>query len=1024
METIRLKCWTCGNVLEITDTEKSVAQCTHCDNIYTIPKANSEKKMHLFARANHLLSICEFDKAESIYESIVAEFPDEAEGYWGLLLCKYGIEYVEDPASGYKVPTCHRASFESFMEDSNYKKVLETADDVARKVYQEKAAAFEQLRQDIMKVSAEEEPYDIFISFKHKDENGNRTLDSVLAQDLYTALTEKGYRVFYSHITLRSHTGVNFEPYIFAALNSAKVMLVVGTCSEYLNAVWVKNEWSRFLKLMATDRQKCLFPCYKDMDPEEDMPKEFKRLQRVDLSQVGAINDIILSLETYVFGKKQAQSAAPQSIANATVDSYLERAYMFLEDSKWDKADEYFEKVLDMDPKNARAYLGKLLALHHWVNPEKLQYLWEPFGQEEYYQKAIRFADPTLKATLEGYLNVVLERNYSHAVKVLQTSTSADEVLRAGERFKSIRNYKNAPELVQACTARANRLVKEGKYAAAVQVMKTSRKPENLLAAAKQLVALASDFPDAARLAEECRKDAAWLTQEANKKAEYDRQNAIYHKALQRAEDKEQYALRDAADMLSKIPDFKDARQLAKTYRDRHEEFMNKLHYDHAVFQKEYADSKAPSTDWEKKQQQECYEEALKIFEQLSGYRDADKLAHRIRTRKRRKVIRIIAILMTIVLIIMSLSVWAVVILPEKNYAEAEKMYAEGNYLGAAEKFRYLHHRDSDERYLDAVYRHGEVCLEDGNTSDAMFAFGTIPDYKDARERSWEMWNNVRENKTIDGEYTAMAHIKNDGTVRISGRGDKAYFSDVVHVLKNKGGCYALKEDGTVGYTDGTSESSLEWTNIVDIAYIGGELLGRLIGLQMDGTVVVDGNLSDAYKEAKDIYDWEKIVAIAASYDHVVGLKADGTVVAAGKNDHGQLDVSGWSDVISVDAGGDYTVGLKADGTVVLAGKISTDVGSDMSTWKKVVQICAAGDNVLGLKADGTVVGCGVGSDGSLAVSKWTGIVAVAGNSYQSVGVKADGTVVAVGLQYYPCYDEVHEWTNVRVPAKKESAEE
>ena len=73
----------------------------------------------------------EFDKAAGIYESIIAEFPEEAEGYWGLVLCNYGIEYVDDPATARKIPTCHRAAFESVANDENYQLALEYADVVS-----------------------------------------------------------------------------------------------------------------------------------------------------------------------------------------------------------------------------------------------------------------------------------------------------------------------------------------------------------------------------------------------------------------------------------------------------------------------------------------------------------------------------------------------------------------------------------------------------------------------------------------------------------------------------------------------------------------------------------------------------------------------------------------------------------------------------------------------------------------------------------------------------------------------------
>ncbi len=68
------------------------------------------------------------------------------------------------------------------------------------------------------------------------------------------------------------------EPYIFAALNSARVMVVIGTRPEYYNAVWVKNEWSRYLALIKGGAKKVLIPAYRDMDPY-DLPEEFSHLQ-------------------------------------------------------------------------------------------------------------------------------------------------------------------------------------------------------------------------------------------------------------------------------------------------------------------------------------------------------------------------------------------------------------------------------------------------------------------------------------------------------------------------------------------------------------------------------------------------------------------------------------------------------------------------------------------------------------------------------------------------------------------------
>ena len=207
-----IKCKMCGGDLDISQG-MTVAQCEYCGTTQTVPSADNEKKMTLFGRAGRLRLACAFDKAAGVYENIVAEFPEEAEAYWGLVLCKYGIEYVDDPATGKKVPTCHRSSFTSILEDPDFEQACENADTVARKVYREEAKAIEDIRKGILEVSEQEAPYDIFICYKETDENGARTVDSVLAQEVYDALTEKGYRVFFARITLEDKLGQAYEPY-------------------------------------------------------------------------------------------------------------------------------------------------------------------------------------------------------------------------------------------------------------------------------------------------------------------------------------------------------------------------------------------------------------------------------------------------------------------------------------------------------------------------------------------------------------------------------------------------------------------------------------------------------------------------------------------------------------------------------------------------------------------------------------------------------------------------------------------
>lgn len=370
-----LKCKMCGGGLNITE-EMRVCECGYCGTRQTIPTVDDEKKLRLFERANKLRANCEFDKAASVYENIVTDYSEESEGYWGLILCRYGIEYVDDPTTGKKIPTCHRSSFDSIMDDEDFEMVMETSDSVSRVIYREEAKYIEEIRKGIIEVSGKEEPYDIFICYKETDENGDRTLDSVLAQDVYDALTQKGYRVFFSRISLESKLGIEYEPYIFAALNSAKIMLAFGTSYDYYNAVWVKNEWSRYLKLMAKDKTKHLIPCYKNVDAY-DIPKEFAKLQSQDMGKIGAVQDLIRGI-----GKLLGKQNKNTNYANAETlsftstggngNTFLKRGFMSIEDGAWDKATNFFEQVLNINAEDGQAYWGELLAQHQCKTIEDL----------------------------------------------------------------------------------------------------------------------------------------------------------------------------------------------------------------------------------------------------------------------------------------------------------------------------------------------------------------------------------------------------------------------------------------------------------------------------------------------------------------------------------------------------------------------------------------------------------------------------------------------------------------------------
>lgn len=390
-----LKCKMCGGDLAVTEGMK-IVECEFCGTTQTVPNADDEKKTNLFNRANRLRIASEFDRAAGIYESIIAEFPTEAEAYWGLCLCKYGIEYVDDPRTAEKIPTCHRTSFESIFNDSNYNQAISYSDSVAKGVYESEAKAIDVLQKGILSIVNKEKPFDVFICYKETDDLGNRTVDSVLAQDIYDHLTDRGFKVFFARITLEDKLGQEYEPYIFAALNSAKVMLAIGTNSEYYNAVWVKNEWSRYLSLMHNDRSKTLIPCYRDVDPY-DMPLEFKNLQGQDMGKLGFIQDLTRGITKIIRGSAEK----PTVTTSAPTGALTKRGYFFLEDGNFKSADEYFDKALDENPEDSKAYAGKVLAALRLQDVTEIDNNFVKLYEDKNFERAIRFADGADKAQLE-----------------------------------------------------------------------------------------------------------------------------------------------------------------------------------------------------------------------------------------------------------------------------------------------------------------------------------------------------------------------------------------------------------------------------------------------------------------------------------------------------------------------------------------------------------------------------------------------------------------------------------------------
>ena len=421
------KCKMCGGDLDVVDG-MSVAECEYCGTKQTLPKLNDNEKEIMYDRAGHFRRNNEFDKAMGIYEKILDIDNTDAEAYWSLVLCEYGIEYVEDPSTHKRVPTVNRAQFTSVFMNENYKSAIRYADAYQRSIYEEEAKNIDNIQKGILAISQNEEPFDIFICYKETDANGRRTHDSVLANDLYHQLTQEGFKVFFSRITLEDKLGTAYEPYIFAALNSAKVMVVIGTKPEYFNAVWVKNEWARFLAHIKNGADKILIPAYKDMDPY-DLPEEFSNLQAQDMSKLGFMQDLIRGV------KKITQKDKKENVVIQVADkghndaeNMVKRAYIALEDGDFQSANDFAEKALDKDAENAQAYIIQLLVELSLRKEADLGKHNVPLENYKKYIRACGFAQSEYKDLLSKYNKGSFKVYFNETEKKIDITKSSEDL--------------------------------------------------------------------------------------------------------------------------------------------------------------------------------------------------------------------------------------------------------------------------------------------------------------------------------------------------------------------------------------------------------------------------------------------------------------------------------------------------------------------------------------------------------------------------------------------------------------------
>ncbi|MDO4478006.1 MAG: DUF6273 domain-containing protein [Lachnospiraceae bacterium] len=807
------KCKMCGGSLEVQEG-MTVCECEYCGTEQTLPSVKEEELQGLFNRANVLRMKSEFDKAADLYEKIIQKNETDAEAYWGLILCKYGIEYVEDPVTYKRVPTCHRASYDAVTADEDYRNAIKHADMTQKLLYEAEAKAIEEIQKGIIALAQKEEPYDVFICYKETDEFGKRTQDSVIANDIYYQLTQEGFKVFYAAITLEDKLGTEYEPYIFSALNSAKVMLAIGTNPEYFNAVWVKNEWSRFLKIMKMDRSKLLIPCYRGMDAYE-LPEEFAHLQAQDMSKIGFINDLVRGIKKVVVKEseqKVQETVIVQNAGSTTAAAQIQRGNIALEDHEWGKADEFFEEALNLDPECAEAYVGKLLArdkkpgFASWVSMQKEKNSNAKTGQlEACPAENDRIEKMVRDMTVDDYLSEDTIK------KLYQCSRKYSSSLSCRKRQKEQQMTELASDRLlnrarQYADGETKSMLEDGiksiETVLDLRIQKAENEDQSSVDSVKE--AYAAHLIDAD-------EKVKVLNEEAQKQRETDYQAAV--DLMTNASDVKSYEV--ARDALKERKGYKDSDYLA----DKCQSEIDRINEAKRLEEERLAEEK-------RLEEERLAEERRLERERLEAIR---KKEAELKAKKTKRIAT--AVISIAIVAVTAFIVVTKVIIPNNNYKTAVALMESGDYEAAITAFEAMNgYKDSANQVencrtaiKDAEYEAAVALMESGDYEAAIREFEVLDGYKDSellRDQSKSNYQKVGMREAAVGDLVLFGKYEQDIKAE-NGREDIAWRI----LAKEDNRVLLISQNVLYGKEYNQSRKDVTWETCTLRSWLNGEFL-------------------------------------------------------------------------------------------------------------------------------------------------------------------------------------------------------
>lgn len=737
-------CRVCGGALELI-SGKSLCRCPYCGTMQSVPLLDSEEKAELCARAEQLRREFRYDKAIAVYERLIRLSPTDADLYWALTLCRYGAELSPNGSV-----SLNRICAHSVLSDEDYKLALKFAGDETRVIMERQAEQIDIARRRGMELAGSAE-YDVYICARETDESGRRAMDSVIAAGLYSRLSAAGFKVFSPQKELEDVPAGEWEPHIFAALNSARVMIVVGTNAESFDDVWVRNAWSRFTGT--------IIPVIKDMPPS-DLPDELAKLQVLDMSRLGAENDLISSIAAAT-GRTGTETAEDGGDPNA---SLLRRAALFLEDGDFGKAEAIADQILTKSSNNAEAYIIKLLAEYRLPRESALDEMTQNFSDSENYRLAMRYGNEPLRSRLKEHFNKAAYAKFTARLSAAEASGDEIGILAAAAEFSILGNYSNAAELAKNAEKKVADMREKHRgdmYEHAVKALAESDDPDVLRSAEQSLRSL-GDYKNAPSLADECAAKTARIPVVIDSAPE-DKQKR-WNKFIP-------FAAAGAAALIVVIAIAAGASRAPAPVADS-VPAQNSSAASAPTNASANASTSVPAKDEQAEKYEKAtalfregnYDEAELLFTVLGEYKDSAKMVNECKYQSAAALLKSGEFDMAQRAFerLGKYSNSPEMIL-KCQYQKAQKLLEDGDVDSARAIFKSLNGKWESTKFINQIdYAEAEKLLEAGDLDAAEKAFKALGNYSDSKERVNEVRYRAAAKLMANGDYKKAAAEFND----------------------------------------------------------------------------------------------------------------------------------------------------------------------------------------------------------------------------------------------------------------------